>query len=167
MYIYIKTILILWLLGSFIGLLFFSHQHFQFHSTKTWNQTSAKIIESNLSSSKGGGVTKNSPRYISYDLKVIYDYRIKNKSYRSSNVYYPIKNFKPFGGTTSFEFAREMLLKYEKGATVNSYYNPKIHSQSVLINKAPRGNIFIPIIFLLFFALGIFNLYRYNKFQLK
>jgi len=163
---YIKIILTAWLLASVIGLLFFSHQYYQFYSTKFWTPIDAKIIESNTNSYKGGGVSKG-PRYISYDLKVKYDYHIGSNIFRSTNVYFPIEGFKSFASTTSFELSQELLQKYKKGETVKAYYNPKKRSQSVLINKPPRGNIFIPIIFSLFLALGIFNFFRYIKSQSK
>ena len=109
------------------------------YDTYNWKETKCKILKVK--------VVNNRSKYID----VLYEYKVKNKTYKSYHMMYLVKEF--LFESLAEDFANENGIV--KNNIVYGYYNPKNPKEAVLFQGISFNNIsqFLLIVFLLIYSI--------------
>lgn len=127
--------------------------YFLGEASRTWPQTNAVILSSEVSKYENRSTGGTANRSISYAPDVVYTYSVKNNNYTNNRV-----SFSPIGGSNRSRIAR-YVSRFTIGKSYPVYYNPEKPENSTLIRGTSKLNIAGIFAALAFFLFG-FLIYK-------
>jgi len=130
----VKLVALVGCMGLFVTIFAISME-LRIRATHQWPVASGQIVSSAIQEYNDGAANRGSKRM--YRLKVVYEYQIGGRKYKSDQLTQGEKF-----GSASREAVGLSASKYKVGDTVQVYYNPKNPSEAVL-NRNPKSRIII------------------------
>lgn len=123
-----------------------------------WPKTNGKVISSHVEKSRSTSGTGSSRKTsTTYHANVDYEYYLKNKVFRSDNVYFGQ------GGSSNSSQAYDVVNRYPKGKKITVYYKPDNHEIAVIEPGATWSSYMILVGGIIFSVVGIGLLFGKEK----